>query len=73
MVVVAFVMARSTTAPAGPAVDTCVVWSGGYHPTPCDQPHAGRIVEAVRVAADCPSRSAYMTSSSRVLCIDTSQ
>jgi hypothetical protein len=67
-------LARSTPAPRDPVVDTCVIWAGGYHPTPCDQPHAGRIVEAVDRASECPSRSAYMHTSApaRVLCIDTS-
>jgi hypothetical protein len=63
------------TTPAQPqlSVDTCVVWSGGYHPAPCDQPHSGRIVEQVGSAGDCPSRSAYIPITSHVLCIDTSQ
>jgi hypothetical protein len=67
-------LARSTPAPRDPVVDTCVIWEGGYRPTPCDQPHAGRIVEAVDHASECPSRSAYMHTSApaRVLCIDTS-
>ena len=67
------VLARSSSAPDAPAVDTCVVWSGTYRPAPCDEPHTGRVVEEVRDASECPSGYSFTPVSTRVFCIDTSE
>jgi hypothetical protein len=71
----AFVVLTARSAPTRtvPSVDSCVSWSGEFTRTPCDTPHAGRVVAATAKPEECPSGTSFMRLRDEVLCIDTSR
>jgi hypothetical protein len=68
----AFAVLSHTRAP-GLTVGSCVAWQGGFVGATCSQPHAGRVVSIETHPSACPSRSSFMHSDGRVLCIDTTR